>query len=173
MRSIVIPRKRCARFQGESQAPDVRPCSFAAISHRLPCISCQPLPLSRLIDGSHFMISLSLMIRFISFIIVELMHTSPSTVSVRLVAATRECPYPLCGSENHCGNSSCWHNGQMQSFHLDLDEYQTLFSPSVTILLWSIISSIHTQKLVAVASRVARAGEQLAGLSQVHICRPY
>lgn len=78
-------------------------------SHQYPCGDHSP-------GGgqvTYFKISLSLMMRFTSWIIAALTHTEIRHLSVK-VQGDRSLPstHSLCGSGNHCGNSNCSHTAQ-------------------------------------------------------------
>ena len=109
-----IPRKKCVHCPTESQVPAGHPCSSGAISSHLPCWLKSTISGSRIRGfrrNTYLMISLSLMIRLISWIIDALTHTvcllsatcTPLSLSIGCLPIT----HSLCESENHCGSSNC------------------------------------------------------------------
>lgn len=115
----VVPRKRCVHCPVGSPAPGAHPCSSAATWSRPPCVRLARRVGQIVQHGvSYFMISLSLMIRLISWIIAELTHTIfPSQITGVVLRADPRTHF-LCGSGSHCGSWSCWHIVQRHCYHL-------------------------------------------------------
>lgn len=130
-----IPRKKCVHCPTESQVLAGHPCSSGAISSHLPCWLKLMISASR-IQGfrrnTYLMISLSLMIRLISWIIDALTHTvcllSATCAPLISLYVIFSITHSLCESENHCDSSNCSRTGRRHYDHHQGRGSRILFS---------------------------------------------